>query len=139
MTLTTVRRRTIGIAIASLIALTGTVTVTATGEAEAATYPCSVYHDDTGRHYTGYGYYTGSTVQPSSTQVTAAGKEAQCLLKYFGHDPGTVDGIFGSKSRAAAKKAQEVANSKCRAGLVVDGLIGPKSWPYLRFEACSRA
>ncbi|MER5306563.1 peptidoglycan-binding domain-containing protein [Streptomyces sp. NPDC002773] len=135
MRLATARRRTVGIAIASLIALTGTVT--ATGEAEAAAYPCSVYHDDTGRHYSGY--YTGSTVQPSSTQVTAAGKEAQCLLKYFGHDPGTVDGIFGSKSRAAAKRAQEIANSKCRAGLVVDGLIGPKSWPYLRFEACSRA
>ncbi|MFE5795741.1 peptidoglycan-binding protein [Streptomyces sp. NPDC056503] len=136
MTLTTARRRAIGIVIASLIALSGTVT--GTGDAEAATYPCSVHHDDTGRHYSGYGYYYGSTVQPSSTQVTAAGKEAQCLLKYYGHDVGTVDGIFGSKSRAAAKRAQEVANSQCRAGLVTDGLIGPKSWPYLRFEACSR-
>jgi peptidoglycan hydrolase-like protein with peptidoglycan-binding domain len=135
MTLAPVRRRTIGIAIASLIALSGAVT--GANDAEAATYPCSVYHDDTGRHYAGY--YTGSTVQPSSTQVTAAGKEAQCLLKYYGHDPGTIDGIFGTKSRAAAKRAQEIANSKCRASLVVDGLIGPKSWPYLRFEACSRA
>lgn len=135
MRLATVRRRSVGIAIASLLALSGTVA--GTGEAEAATYPCHVGHDDTGRHYSDY--YTGSTVQPSSTQVTAAGKEAQCLLKYFGHNVGTVDGIFGPMSRAAARKAQEIANSKCRAGLVVDGLIGPKSWPYLRFEACSRA
>ncbi|MEU2509577.1 peptidoglycan-binding protein [Streptomyces sp. NPDC007863] len=134
MRLATARRRAVGIAIASLIALSGTVT--ATGEAEAATYPCPIGVDDAGRHYSNY--YTGDTVQPSSTQVTAAGKEAQCLLKYFGHDPGTVDGIFGSKSRAAAREAQEAANSRCRAGLVVDGLIGPKSWPYLR-NGCARA
>ncbi|GAB2804835.1 peptidoglycan-binding domain-containing protein [Streptomyces daliensis] len=79
------------------------------------------------------GYYSGETVQPSSTSVSAAGKEAQCLLKYKGYSPGTVDGIFGSNSQSATKKFQTRVNELCkRKVLDVDGKVGPATWPYLR-------
>ncbi|MFE7276908.1 peptidoglycan-binding protein [Streptomyces sp. NPDC057623] len=97
-------------------------------------YACNV--TDTGsapgdKYYAGY--YSGNTVQPSSSSVSASGKEAQCLLEYKGYELGTVDGIFGSNSKAAAKRFQTRVNELCGSGtLVVDGLIGPKTWPYLR-------
>ncbi|CAL9278738.1 peptidoglycan-binding domain-containing protein [Streptomyces sp. SudanB52_2052] len=106
----------------------------AAAELGAQAYVCNV--TDTGnapgdKYYAGY--YSGNTVQPSSSSVSAAGKEAQCLLEYKGYDVGIVDGIFGSKSQAAAKKFQTRVNELCgRKVLDVDGLVGPKTWPYLR-------
>ncbi|MBM9619677.1 peptidoglycan-binding protein [Streptomyces zhihengii] len=126
-------RRIVGIGIAALVVLSGSV-ISNVGTAHAATYSCHIHIDDRG--YVSAGHYVGTTVQPSSTSVTEAGKEAQCLLKYYGHNPGTVDGIFGSNSQTAAKKAQRIANDKCDAGLAVDGKVGPKTWPALRFEYC---
>jgi hypothetical protein len=127
-------KRTVGIAVASLVVLSGAL-VSTTGTAHAATYVCHIRVTES--YWVSAGNYNGTTVQPSSTQVTSAGKEAQCLLQYYGFNPGTVDGIFGSKSQAAAKRAQQNANNKCNAGLVVDGLVGPKTWPYLRSQICS--
>ncbi|MFF7791247.1 peptidoglycan-binding protein [Streptomyces sp. NPDC007991] len=99
-----------------------------------ATYACNVTSTGTApgdKYYAGY--YSGNTVQPSSTSVSAAGKEAQCLLKYLGYSPGTVDGIFGSDSQAAAKKFQARINELCgKKVLDVDGKVGPKTWPHLR-------
>lgn len=134
MTFATAYKRTIATGIASLVVLSGAV-ISGADTARAATYSCNIRVDDWG--WVTAGHYSGTTVQPSSASVTAAGKEAQCLLKYHGYDPGTVDGIFGSKSQAAAKKAQQNANDKCDAGLVVDGKVGPKTWPYLRNINCS--
>jgi hypothetical protein len=133
MTLTTAHRRTVGIGVAALVVLSGAA-ISNVGTAHAATYACHVGIDDRG--YVSAGYYIGTTIQPSSTSVTAAGKEAQCLLQHYGFNPGTVDGIFGSKSQAAAKRAQQIVNDKCDAGLVEDGKVGPKTWPYLRYEYC---
>lgn len=134
MTLTAAYKRTIGIAVASLVVLSGAV-FSSTGTAHAATYVCHIGVAES--YWVSAGYYNGTTVQPSSTQVTSAGKEAQCLLQYYGFNPGTVDGVFGSKSQAAAERAQQNANDKCDAGLVVDGQVGPKTWPYLRSQICS--
>ncbi|GAA3223693.1 peptidoglycan-binding protein [Streptomyces sp. NPDC057386] len=79
------------------------------------------------------GYYSGNTVVPSSTKVTSAGIEAQCILKVMGYPTGTVDGIFGKNSKAAMRQFQtDVNNYYGRKVLTVDGLPGPQSWPYLR-------
>ncbi|MGP4008831.1 peptidoglycan-binding domain-containing protein [Streptomyces sp. 4N124] len=79
------------------------------------------------------GYYSGNTVVPSSSRVTKAGIEAQCILKDMGYPTGTVDGVFGSKSKNAMKQFQTGVNAHYgRHVLDVDGLPGSKSWPYLR-------
>ncbi|MFJ8546696.1 peptidoglycan-binding protein [Streptomyces sp. NPDC093586] len=79
------------------------------------------------------GYYSGNTTVPSSTKVTNAGIEAQCILKAMGYPTGTVDGVFGTNSKAAMRKFQGDVNKVYgRKVLDVDGLPGPKSWPYLR-------
>ena len=45
----------------------------------------------------------------------------QVALKEAGHDPGPVDGIFGSLTAAGARAFQRAD------GLVVDGIVGPKT------------
>lgn len=52
--------------------------------------------------------------------------EAQCLLRRAGVSPGGIDGIFGPLTQQAVETLQR------RAGLVVDGLIGPHTWKALR-------
>ncbi|GGX47225.1 peptidoglycan-binding domain-containing protein [Streptomyces fructofermentans] len=123
------------LASAALVGGTATGAVAAgTGADALAAYPCDVTMSSSGR--LSAGYYNGTTVEPSSSQVTAAGKEAQCLLKYQGYNPGTVDGIFGSNSKSAARLFQSTVNGACRVNLAVDGRIGEQSWPYLRRLYC---
>jgi len=48
-------------------------------------------------------------------------KELQTALKRAGYDPGPIDGIFGSRTEKAVWAFQHVK------GLVVDGIVGPKT------------
>ncbi|MFF7550100.1 peptidoglycan-binding protein [Streptomyces canus] len=52
--------------------------------------------------------------------------EAQCLLRRAGISPGGIDGMFGPLTLRAVKTFQD------RAGLTVDGMLGPHSWKALR-------
>ncbi|MCX5000456.1 peptidoglycan-binding protein [Streptomyces longwoodensis] len=52
--------------------------------------------------------------------------EAQCLLRRAGISPGGIDGMFGPLTLRAVKRFQ------ARAGLVADGMLGPRSWKALR-------
>ncbi|MEU5253740.1 peptidoglycan-binding protein [Streptomyces longwoodensis] len=52
--------------------------------------------------------------------------EAQCLLRRAGISPGGIDGMFGPLTLRAVKTFQ------ARAGLVADGMVGPRSWKALR-------
>ncbi|MFI9819743.1 peptidoglycan-binding protein [Streptomyces sp. NPDC052013] len=52
--------------------------------------------------------------------------EAQCLLRRAGFSPGDIDGIYGPLTERAVKRLQK------RAGLVVDGIVGPHTWGALR-------
>jgi hypothetical protein len=80
------------------------------------------------------GHYSGVTQEPSRTQVTSAGVEAQCLLVRYGdYDPGPIDGVFGSRSQAATRAFQAEMNAAFGAGLSVDGMVGPNTWPWLRW------
>lgn len=58
----------------------------------------------------------------AGTQVA----EAQCLLRRAGYSPGDIDGIYGPLTERAVKRLQK------RAGLVVDGIVGPHTWGALR-------
>ena len=81
------------------------------------------------------GHYSGLTAVPSTTQVTTAGEEAQCLLKLIGQDPGPIDGVFGSQSQAAMRSFQVGFNQSGYGQppyLDTDGMPGPQSWPALR-------
>ncbi len=100
-----------------------------TNWSESFTFKGVIY---AGRGYAGH--YGGLSTVPSKTSVTAAGVEAQCLLKRYGdYNPGTVDGVFGPNSQAAMRAFQSDMNSWFGAGLSVDGLPGPKTWPWLRW------
>ncbi|WLW50410.1 peptidoglycan-binding domain-containing protein [Streptomyces sp. YU58] len=79
-----------------------------------------------GTPYHGFDYSKAMTTIISKGSQGNIVKEAQCLLEYVKCSPGTVDGIFGDKTRAATMRFQE------RNGLGVDGSIGPKTWPKLR-------
>jgi|SRR5215471_8086792 len=81
------------------------------------------------------GHYSGLTVTPSTTQVTSSGVEAQCLLQRAGFSPGPIDGVFGPMSQTAARHFQAKVDSACHGVLVQDGIVGPKTWPWLRWYA----
>ena len=139
-----VARRRLALAIAPALALAGVLAVPAM-PVEAA-YTCH-YSDQTGTVHTASepggnfafkgvefaGYYSGYTVVPLTTGVSAAGIEAQCLLRQAGYSPGTIDGVFGPNSQTAARGLQSFVNSNFHANIGVDGLPGPQTWPFLRF------
>lgn len=52
-------------------------------------------------------------------------KEFQAKVKAHGFDPGGIDGVFGKNSDTAAKGFQRAK------GLVVDGIVGAKTWAAL--------
>ena len=54
-------------------------------------------------------------------------KELQLALNEAGFDCGKVDGIFGSKTKAAVKEYQKAH------GLKVDGIVGRQTWASLGF------
>ncbi|MFF4962921.1 peptidoglycan-binding domain-containing protein [Streptomyces sp. NPDC001222] len=70
--------------------------------------------------------YTTSqpTLRPGSSG--SAVKELQCLLKYWGFNPGAIDGIFGSGTEKAVKQFQAWWP------LAVDGVVGPDTWTALK-------
>ncbi|MFF9340167.1 peptidoglycan-binding protein [Streptomyces sp. NPDC014773] len=121
---------------AAALSLSGASAVPAAAtDVSVQAFSCNVTYTREGTDDSKYyaGYYSRETIQPSSTSVTAAGKEAQCILKYKGYNPGTIDGVFGSNSQTAAKNFQASVNRLCkRQVLAVDGKIGPATWPYLR-------
>ncbi|TQS44050.1 peptidoglycan-binding domain-containing protein [Cryptosporangium phraense] len=120
------------IAVAALtLALGGGIAVLPASPAAAA-YTCHYSRNTFG--YWQAGYYSGTTVQPSTTGVSSAGIEAQCLLKHYGYNPGTIDGVFGPNSQSAARRFQADMNSGWGYDLDVDGKIGPESWPPLRVQ-----
>jgi peptidoglycan hydrolase-like protein with peptidoglycan-binding domain len=122
-------------------ALAGTTLVLATPSANAtpaegvavqatsASAPCTDRHvifTVDGTPYHGFDYSKTLTTVISKGSQGNVVKEAQCLLEDAKCAPGTVDGIFGDKTRAATIRFQE------KNGLNTDGSIGPKTWPKLR-------
>jgi|GEM_PF-2890588 len=57
----------------------------------------------------------------------AAVSELQVELNQLGYNAGAVDGVYGPKTEAAVKKFQ--ADN----GLVVDAVVGPKTWSVLDY------
>ncbi|MFH9983392.1 peptidoglycan-binding protein [Streptomyces sp. NPDC017179] len=130
-------RRNLATALTATTLIFGTITAPAAfaGTATAQAYTCSF---SVAEPYAYAGYYKGMTVVPSSTVVTTAGIEAQCLLKRAGFDPGTIDGVFGTNSRAAAKRFQTMMNNAFGYTLATDGIVGSETWPALRSYVCYR-
>ncbi|MEU5718666.1 peptidoglycan-binding domain-containing protein [Streptomyces sp. NPDC020403] len=128
-------RRNIATALTAAVLITGTLTAPAAfaGTATAQAYTCRFSASEP---YAYAGHYGGTTVVPSSTVVTSAGVEAQCLLTWAGFDPGTIDGVFGAK--AAAKKFQTMMNNAYGYSLATDGIVGSETWPALRTYVCYR-
>ena len=88
------------------------------------TYPCTVRRTPATGGGLGAGYSTTRTAVLASQGWDVV--EAQCLLAEHTMDPGTVDGVYGQQTRAAVARLQE------KAGLPVDGVVGPDTWRVLR-------
>ncbi|KOU60828.1 peptidoglycan-binding protein [Streptomyces sp. MMG1533] len=89
----------------------------------ASTYTCRVKRSD-GRWYAGNSRTQDAVLGDGHAGPEVA--EAQCLLQRAGYSPGGIDGIFGPLTQRAVERVQR------RAGLVVDGIIGPHTWKVLR-------
>ncbi|MEV4972179.1 peptidoglycan-binding domain-containing protein [Streptomyces scopuliridis] len=129
----TTLRRNIAMALTAATLIAGTIAAPAAfaGPAVAQAYTC--HYSESGL-YTYAGYYRGMTVIPSSTGVSNAGIEAQCLLREAGFSPGTIDGVFGVKSKAAARAFQAHVNDRVGSHVLdVDGIVGSETWPELRY------
>ncbi|MEU2427310.1 peptidoglycan-binding domain-containing protein [Streptomyces sp. NPDC007851] len=140
-------RQSIAAAAAAVLMTLGSVTAAEAATpalhaapASAQAYSCSYYWTVDTYYYEFAGHSTTWSAVPSTTSVSSAGVEAQCLLKDYAnrHDfpslnPGTIDGVFGRNSQTAMKAFQRYMNSAFSAGLTVDGLPGPQSWWWLRY------
>ncbi|MFF3755256.1 peptidoglycan-binding protein [Streptomyces sp. NPDC002018] len=127
-------RRNIAIALTAATLIAGTIAAPSAfaGTSTAQAYSCH-YSVSGGNAYAGY--YSGNTVIPSSGGVSSAGIEAQCLLKRAKFDPGTIDGVFGPRSQAAAKRFQTLMNDAFGYNTAIDGIVGQETWPALRWYA----
>ncbi|MER5434897.1 peptidoglycan-binding protein [Streptomyces sp. NPDC002588] len=89
----------------------------------APAYRCSLRQTD-GRWYAGISRTQDAEIAYGSAGPDVA--EAQCLLRRAGISPGGIDGMFGPLTQRAVKALQQ------RAGLDVDGMVGPHTWKALR-------
>lgn len=89
------------------------------------TYECQVARDEEdGLLYAGYSRTRSEQLQRDASRWSVV--EAQCLLEHHGVPPGGVDGAFGSNTDRAVRRLQD------RAGIAVDGIVGPDTWKVLR-------
>jgi peptidoglycan hydrolase-like protein with peptidoglycan-binding domain len=101
----------------------GTTTVTLSAPASTPAYTCHLERVD-GRWYAGDSRTRDATVGYGDAGPEVA--EVQCLLRRAGISPGGIDGMFGPLTQGAVKRFQH------RAGLDVDGVVGPNTWKVLR-------
>ncbi|WP_328974455.1 peptidoglycan-binding protein [Streptomyces canus] len=105
----------------------GRAAVTASPRTTAASpppsYTCRIARVD-GRWSAGINKGRDTEIVYGATGADVA--EAQCLLRRAGISPGGIDGMFGPLTLRAVKTFQD------RAGLTVDGMLGPRSWKALR-------
>ncbi|MFE2219703.1 peptidoglycan-binding protein [Streptomyces canus] len=105
----------------------GRAAVTAAPRTAAASpppsYTCRITRVD-GRWSAGVNKGRNTEIVYGATGADVA--EAQCLLRRAGISPGGIDGMFGPLTLRAVKTFQQ------RAGLTVDGMLGPRSWKALR-------
>jgi hypothetical protein len=75
----------------------------------------------------GFEAETGTTARPTLRRGStgSAVRELQSALQRAGHNPGTVDGIFGSQTEAAVRSFQAAQS------LTVDGIVGAQTWGRL--------
>ncbi|MEU9174325.1 peptidoglycan-binding protein [Streptomyces sp. NPDC048420] len=100
-----------------------TVPPRTTASSPPPSYTCRITRID-GRWSAGINKGRNTEIVYGATGADVA--EAQCLLRRAGISPGGIDGMFGPLTLRAVKTFQQ------RAGLVVDGMLGPRSWKALR-------
>jgi peptidoglycan hydrolase-like protein with peptidoglycan-binding domain len=118
-----VRRSFVAVVLTSATAFGGVVA--AAPGASASTLTPAVY---------GCNYTNSTPTLVEYSPDTSAVKEAQCLLKYWGFNPGSIDGSFGPNTLAAVEGFQGWLHISC--GLAVDGIVGPATWHALKNSGC---
>ena len=78
-----------------------------------------------------YSYYTITNEQSVAVASYSVNKQVQQKLKNLGYYTGAIDGIIGTKSKSAIRRFQRDY------GLVVDGIIGPKTLGALGLSSSS--
>ncbi|MGW0945017.1 peptidoglycan-binding protein [Streptomyces sp. NPDC002623] len=96
---------------------------TAPASSPAPVYTCAIERTG-GLWYAGISRTQNTEIFYGSVGPDVA--EAQCLLRRAGISPGGIDGEFGPLTQRAVKAMQK------RSGLIMDGIVGPKTWKALR-------
>ncbi|WP_071659477.1 peptidoglycan-binding protein [Streptomyces humi] len=100
-----------------------TAPLAASAPASTPSYGCRLKRVD-GAWYAGSSRTGDATVGYGESGPDVV--EVQCLLRRAGVSPGGIDGMFGPLTRGAVVRFQK------RAGLVGDGIVGPRTWKALR-------
>ncbi|MGW5658202.1 peptidoglycan-binding protein [Streptomyces humi] len=100
-----------------------TAPLAASAPASTPSYSCRLKRVD-GAWYAGNSRTRDATVGYGESGPDVV--EVQCLLRRAGVSPGGIDGMFGPLTRGAVVRFQK------RAGLIGDGIVGPRTWKALR-------
>ncbi|MEU2771862.1 peptidoglycan-binding protein [Streptomyces sp. NPDC007162] len=100
-----------------------TAPLAASAPASTPSYSCRLRQVD-GAWYAGNSRTLDATVGYGQSGPDVV--EVQCLLRRAGVSPGGIDGMFGPLTRGAVVRFQK------RAGLIGDGIVGPRTWKALR-------
>lgn len=100
-----------------------TAPLAASAPASPPSYSCRLQRVD-GAWYAGNSRTLDATVGYGQSGPDVV--EVQCLLRRAGVSPGGIDGMFGPLTRGAVVRFQK------RAGLIGDGIVGPRTWKALR-------
>lgn len=126
--------RMVGFALGMLLLLVGVGTTTAAAENVGSPSPVSSQKERPNageRALVSCGYYSGTATTKRGDTGNRV-REVQCLLIFWGYNPGSVDGVFGANTERAVREFQEDTFVFCARQLLIDGIVGVNTWRALR-------
>lgn len=125
--------RILGVTLGAFLLLTGAGTAAAAVGNEASTPTANSQKErpNAGQKAVSCGFYSGTATTRRGDTGNRV-REVQCLLQFWGYNPGPVDGEFGGNTESAVIAFQEDTFIFCEDQLLIDGIVGTNTWRALR-------